>query len=838
MAIFQSFDPTSMSKKDLRDIFVAREKLLKDALKRIKESGAGKSKKHLLLVGPRGSGKTYFQLLIYYEVNENLSDKWLALKFPEEEYSITSLADLLLSILLKMGQEEIYEAEKLREKLCICDDDIIEEDAINFIKKFHAETGKNILLLLENFQDLAVQLDTKGVHKLKVFIKENDFLMLFPSSLSAFRQVVDYGEPFYDFFDQIQLKKIKIKDTEELLIKLAEWENRSDFANTLKKKNERIKGIYNLTGGNVRLIVLIYHIISHDPMDYSHKALEEVETALHNLLNELTPYYQYQMNVLSIQQRKILDSMALYEEGAIQPKELAKFTRIDPRVISHQLKLLKDLGYVKSRQKGRTAKYEVTERLFRIWRETRIQKGKTARINFLTQFFKYYYKPVELWEMYKKYKITLELKPIKSDLKTVQKYHEYLSHIVNTKKFKGTLITEQVKKIAELVKKDEFEKALFYTNQALEIDSGIPYIWFIKGVLLAQLSYYEKSVDVFKQGLQLDPKDANAWDETGIVLSSLGRHQEALDTFEQAIQLEPKNPDIWFNKGLTLKELKKFEEALIAFEQVIRLEPKNSAGWNNKGLVLNSIGRNKEALTVLDQVIQIEPNNSLSWYNKGKILQELGHYEDAISAFNKAIKIEPEFINSWLMKGDILGTLGRYEEALNAFKKGILLNPKDAASWRGKGQALISLGCHEKALVALEKAFELNSEYSKDDIILFLRLSARAANSENLGIAFKAFSRGMECINNFPDKEEQSKEKHYNESIVLYFSVLFVKPKIEFIERTLKQTVSAFPQMKQLLKPYSRALEYLKNKDDDSLNNLHPEERAVIKDILGMEGEE
>ena len=56
-----------------------------------------------------------------------------------------------------------------------------------------------------------------------------------------------------------------------------------------------------------------------------------------------------------------------------------------------------------------------------------------------------------------------------------------------------------------------------------------------------------------------------------------------------------------------------------------------------------------------------------------------------------------------------------------------------------------------------------------------------------------------------------------------------------FIERTLNQTISTFPVMEQFLKPFSRALEYLKQPNEELLDNLHPEERAVVKDILGIE---
>ena len=52
------FTPSLMSHKTLEDIFVQREKLAQSLVERVRESVLTASKHYVLLIGPRGMGKT------------------------------------------------------------------------------------------------------------------------------------------------------------------------------------------------------------------------------------------------------------------------------------------------------------------------------------------------------------------------------------------------------------------------------------------------------------------------------------------------------------------------------------------------------------------------------------------------------------------------------------------------------------------------------------------------------------------------------------------------------------------------------------------------------------
>jgi len=77
------FSPSRTAPENLEKTLVQREGLLNDAEERIYESAVTGNKHHLLLIGPRGSGKTHFAALMFYrlsgrdDLRERLRIAWL-----------------------------------------------------------------------------------------------------------------------------------------------------------------------------------------------------------------------------------------------------------------------------------------------------------------------------------------------------------------------------------------------------------------------------------------------------------------------------------------------------------------------------------------------------------------------------------------------------------------------------------------------------------------------------------------------------------------------------------------------------------------------------------------
>src|SRR5262245_24603272 len=99
-------NPAFLSKEDLVRSFVVRHADLDILLERLREGGEGPNQ-HMLLIGPRGSGKTTLVLRVAaaIEADPVLRARWYPLVFGEESYEVGTAAEFWLEALLHLADQ-------------------------------------------------------------------------------------------------------------------------------------------------------------------------------------------------------------------------------------------------------------------------------------------------------------------------------------------------------------------------------------------------------------------------------------------------------------------------------------------------------------------------------------------------------------------------------------------------------------------------------------------------------------------------------------------------------------------------------------------------------------
>jgi len=90
---FVKYNPSFLSQDELIENFVVRHTDLELIIRIIRDNITG-SNQHVLIIGPRGSGKTTLALRVAAEIEKNsdLRTKWYPLIFSEESYAVVSAA--------------------------------------------------------------------------------------------------------------------------------------------------------------------------------------------------------------------------------------------------------------------------------------------------------------------------------------------------------------------------------------------------------------------------------------------------------------------------------------------------------------------------------------------------------------------------------------------------------------------------------------------------------------------------------------------------------------------------------------------------------------------------
>ena len=375
-----------MSKEDLESITCGRSDLISEIVTKFKTVSSTNLPVHVLLVGQRGIGKTHTLLTILHALEKQGGFKTIRLS--EEEYSVTSVNDFLKRILEELHIEFDVDVDDIESKA------LSEFNRLKQQKQFPVIFVDNLQMLFKQIRDLP---------KLRSLLQEHNPFCIMGSALSIFEEIESYGEPFYNFLDIKFLKGFTVKEITELIKKRLSIVKNDKLLTDLHENIHRIEGLHILTGGNPRLIHYLCEIIIQK------NSLMDLESNIISLLDQLTPFYQMRMEKLSTTHRKIVDTLSK-EDGPISPTSLAKIMQSDRSSVITQLRRLELDGVVetiKFKNKKETL-YQLTERLYRIWREMRSPKG-VKRIHMLVDFLKIWYTFEERRSEYLKYSNKLDM---------------------------------------------------------------------------------------------------------------------------------------------------------------------------------------------------------------------------------------------------------------------------------------------------------------------------------------------------------------------------------------------------------------------------------------------
>jgi Flp pilus assembly protein TadD/DNA-binding MarR family transcriptional regulator len=808
--ILYRYSPENMPQEILRKLFVGREKLLKSMVKEIENSARKKTSRFFLIVGPRGIGKSHFLVLLFHEINNKFGSLLIPIKLREEEYSVYRASDLFLRVL-----EE--KKEDTKEILKLANEDEILHAAIEKLKLISKRDGKRYIIFIENLHELFKQLDMKELQKLRAIFQKNDFFSVVASAPMIFPGISEHDEPFYNFFQIQFLSEFSLEEIKDLIQKIAEAENNKKFLDDFKKYEPKIHGMSHLTGGSPRLVILFYEMIARGE-------LENIENAFFKIIDEHTPYYQEIFQLLTGQKRRIFDAV-ISSEAPITPKELSKETRLDLPTVTTQLRRLEQDGYVISRPMGRSTKYEVRDRLFRLWREMRQPLGR-KRVSILLEFLQYWYTPEERKELFR-----TKFEMLEAGEKNVLKYLCYITETLPPE-YKIEARLKLTPKLIELGEREEAayeiqslkETAAQFGNKDLE--GKIP---LHEGNLHISEKRYEEALEAFNKAVKINPKDGYALSRNGVALINLGRYEEALDVFNKAIEINSKDGIAFSGKGFALVNLSRNEEALEAFDRALEINPKDGNTLSRKGATLVNLGRNEEALEAFIKAIEIDPKDGIAFSGKGAALINIGRNEEALDAFNKAIEINPKDRTALSWKGAALVNLDRNEEALDTFNKAIEIDPKDGYALSWKGAALGNLERYEEALEAYNKAIEIfpkDEDFIEGTIDICFNFALDELKAGNRGNS----TRFMKVIH------EISKE--LKEDKVAMLTINFLKraadsEDIQILKVAVDEIIKLYGnKYEERIKPIIKAMEIVETKDIQKYYNLQIEEREIVGDIV------
>jgi tetratricopeptide (TPR) repeat protein len=780
-ALLSNFTPSIMAPQVLEDILVQRHELAADLVDRIIISITTENKHYPLLIGARGMGKTHLVSIVYNRIKQREDLQYLVIIgwLREEEWGISSWLDLVVRIFRSIGEEypntEIA-ATAINNITTLQTHSPTEAEVLAESLLAELVGKKTLFLIIENLDDVFDGLGTNGQKRLRSFLQEYKCCTILATTPVLFNGITRRDEAFYGWFTPFHLQPFTHTDAIELLTNIATQSGDQELASFLRTPagSARVRAVHRLAGGNPRGYTLFAQLITKQDLD-------SLVGAFMKMLDDLMPYYQSRMAMLSPQQRKIVAHLVDNTE-AIIVKDIATWCFATPQTVASQLKDLKAKGYVVSSAVGKESYYELTEVLMRLCLEVKKYRGK--EVESLVEMIRIWYRPEEIKAQFDRlmllgneehahyYKHALEdsrphpmllacnrdfQKSLdRGDAKSALQVWQELAHVQNisadrsqpiadlivAEKFdeargaiRDLLDTEQksqnsiqVETIEELYlqgvllyEAEDWEAALAVFDRCLQQNPQDDQVLFMRGYTLGNLGRLDDAINSYDKVLEINPDDDETWNNRGIALNNLGKFDEAIDSYDKALKIKPDKYEAWYNRGIALNNLGKFDEAINSYDKALKINLDFHQAWNNRGNALSKLGRLDEAITSYDKALEINPDLHQAWNNQGNALNKLGRLDEAITSYDKALKINPDYFEAWHNKGFSFYDFGEYQNALDAFQQAINIKPDAYNSWYDRGLVFFQLGNFAEALHAWQSAFKIIQDLQPSDTSNFIQ---------------------------------------------------------------------------------------------------------------------
>jgi Flp pilus assembly protein TadD/predicted ArsR family transcriptional regulator len=748
------YNPHLWGPEELRSIFVVRTRELADLLERLRTTPEGQVPQHLLVTGARGMGKTTLlrRLALAVEDDPDLAAGWIAVTFPEEQYTVCTLAELWRNVLDALTdtreREGALPAELDRldaEARRIGDLPAGEREsaALASLGNWVRSNGRRLLLLIDStdllLSNLAGSADPgasgpkkvrRGVGasidggatplwRLRNTLSHDPGIFWLGASYQALESEHAYQDAFLDFFELLELRPLQVAEMRSAMLALARTfgagrgltgeAGEREMAHTLASRPERLKSLRAITGGNPRTTVMLYELFAAGGND-------DVHSDLRRLLDTMTPLYKARMETLSDQARKLLAHL-MEHWAPVSARTLGELSGIATNTVSGQLVRLEAEGLVEKAalKSSKKAGYQAAERLFNVWYLMRYASRRVRqRFGWLVELMRLWYSNDEMTELARQNlgrnrdsgrAALAEYFELDGEDREYTTAEDYLSRF--------QALDERLGDCPHLTDESRAE-----------------WIEAVKGSLDLTLAEKESVADSAK-----DLTAAEHSERLAALADQLGRWSRSygpgpVQTVRIAALAGDFFPDCPDSKLAHHQILGGFGDDRDAFtlasrllvrhhvdesaEQVVRYAverfPEQTRAWRNLGLwLVAQADRAAEAEAAYRRAIELEPKDAWPWVILGHLLsRQPDRAEEAEAAYRRAIELDPADSNIWNSLGNLLAdNLGRIEEAEAAYREAIPLNVVDPYPVVNLARLLAGLGRQPEASAAYRQTVAL-----------------------------------------------------------------------------------------------------------------------------------
>lgn len=329
-------NPRLLTDEELVQSYCIRNVELNSILRTLHDS-TGPSNPHIIVFGPRGSGKSTLVLRVAAEVRRDpsLAPKWYPIVFAEESYAVSTRGEFWLECLSQLAEQapDTDTASEIRRRLADIsndhDDRGVSDRCLSVLEDFSRQQEKRLLLVVENLNLILEQMgDGVSPWGLRHTLQNDPWIFLLATATSRFEQIESPEHALYHQFGEIDLHPMSAQECSDLWASITER----------RLTEGSIRALQSVMGNSPRL----FSALARGTTDHS---IEALTRGIRALVDDQTAYFRDTIDSLPPQERRVFVALAEAWEPATVC-EVAAISRLPVGECFDQLHRLSQKGAV------------------------------------------------------------------------------------------------------------------------------------------------------------------------------------------------------------------------------------------------------------------------------------------------------------------------------------------------------------------------------------------------------------------------------------------------------------------------------------------------------------